>query len=116
VNYLPQNVKFDFIFLLGILLKYFQTSFANKRAKNIILFGSTNAPRKVDPALISPNRLNHLINIWMFSISQRQEEFLLLLHSKFFYLKNKKYYLNEFGYTTIGYNARDLVAFFNEFY
>jgi ATP-dependent 26S proteasome regulatory subunit len=68
----------------------------------------------IDPALISPDRLDHLINIRMLGISQRQEEFLILLHSKSFYLRNKKYCLNEFGYKTMGYNARDLAALFNE--
>ncbi|CAM6032277.1 unnamed protein product (chloroplast) [Sphagnum compactum] len=114
VNYLTQNVESDPTFLLGILLKYFQTGFADRRAKSIVLFGSTDAPRKVDPALISPDRLDRLINIRMLGISQRQEEFLILLHSKSFYLRNKKYCLNEFGYRTMGYNARDLAALFNE--
>nr|AND49411.1 hypothetical protein RF2 [Sphagnum portoricense] len=114
VNCLTQNVESDPTFLLGILLKYFQTGFADRRAKSIVLFGSTDAPRKVDPALISPDRLDRLINIRMLGISQRQEEFLILLHSKSFYLRNKKYCLNEFGYRTMGYNARDLAALFNE--
>ncbi len=105
VNCLTQNVESDPTFLLSILLKYFPTGFADRRAKSIVLFGSTDAPRKVDPALISPDRLDRLINIQMLSISQRQEEFLILLHSKSFYLRNKKYCLNEFGYRTMGYNA-----------
>nr|AND48497.1 hypothetical protein RF2 [Flatbergium sericeum] len=114
VNRLTQNVESDPTFLLGILLKYFQTGFADRRAKSLVLFGSTDAPKKVDPALISPDRLDRLINIRMLGISQRQEEFLILLRSKSLYLRNKKYCLNEFGYRTMGYNARDLAALFNE--
>jgi hypothetical protein len=45
VNCLIQNVESDLIFLLGILLKYFQTSFANKSVKSIVLFGSIDAAR-----------------------------------------------------------------------
>ncbi len=70
VNCLTQNVESDPTFLLGILLKYFQTGFADRRAKSITLFASTDAPRKVDPALISPDRLDRLINIRMLGISQ----------------------------------------------
>ncbi len=90
VNCLTQNVESNPTFLLGILLKYFQTGFADRRAKSITLFASTNAPRKVDPALIPPDRLDRLINIRMLGISQRQEEFLILLHNKKIYLRNKK--------------------------
>ncbi len=111
---MTQNVEFDPTFLLSILLKYFQTSFVDKRAKSIILFHSINAPKKVDLGLISPNWLDCLINIWMRSISQWQEEFLILLHSKSFCLRNEKYCLSEFGDKTMHYNARALATFFNK--
>jgi ATP-dependent 26S proteasome regulatory subunit len=71
VNCLTQNVESDSTFLLGILLKYFQTGFADRRAKSIVIFASTDAPKKVDPTLISPNRLDRLINIRMLGISQQ---------------------------------------------
>ncbi len=114
MNCLTQNVESNPTFLLGILLKHFQIGFVDRRAKSIVLFGSTDAPTKVDLTLISPDQLDRLINIRMFGISQRQEEFLILLHTKSFYLRNKKYCLNEFRYITMGYNARDLAALFNE--
>nr|YP_009041032.1 Ycf2 [Tetraphis pellucida]AIB08520.1 Ycf2 [Tetraphis pellucida] len=117
VNRSTQNVESDPTFLLGILLKYFQTNFIKKDTRNIVIIGSTHLPKKVDPALISPNRLDRLINIRTLNLLQRKEKLSILLcskHNKYFYLKNKKSCLNEFGYRTIGYNARDLAALINE--
>nr|BDN79683.1 Component of 2-MD heteromeric AAA-ATPase complex [Ditrichum rhynchostegium] len=117
VNRLTQNVESDPTFLLGIFLKYFQTTFLKKYSNNIVIVGSTHLPKKVDPALISPNRLDQLINIRMFNILQRQKKISILLHnkhSKYFYSKKKKSCINEFGYRTMGYNARDLAALINE--
>lgn len=117
VNRSTQNVESDPTFLLGIFLKYFQTTLKKKSTNNIIIIGSTHLPKKVDPALISPNRLDRLINIRIFNILQRQKKFLILLHSKknkYFYLKNTKSFINEFGYRTLGYNARDLAGLINE--
>nr|YP_009912479.1 hypothetical protein [Bartramia pomiformis]QLJ53761.1 hypothetical protein [Bartramia pomiformis] len=117
VNRSTQNVESDPTFLLGIFLKYFQTRFSKKNTHNIVIIGSTHLPKKVDPALISPNRLDRLINIRMFNILQRQKRISILLHSKhskYFYSKNKKSCINEFGYRTMGYNARDLAGLINE--
>ena len=117
VNRSTQNVESDPTFLLGIFLKYFQTGFNKKNNHNIVIIGSTHFPKKVDPALISPNRLDRLINIRMFNILQRQKKISILLYSKsseYFYSKNKKSCINEFGYRTIGYNARDLSGLINE--
>nr|QWW92537.1 hypothetical chloroplast RF21 [Amphidium sp. 49156] len=117
VNRSTQNVESDPTFLLGILLKYFQTALKKKNTNNIVIIGSTHLPKKVDPALISPNRLDRLINIRMFNILQRQRKILILLHSKhskYFYSKKKKACINEFGYRTMGYNARDLSGLINE--
>nr|YP_009732857.1 hypothetical chloroplast RF21 [Diphyscium foliosum]QHU77181.1 hypothetical chloroplast RF21 [Diphyscium foliosum] len=117
VNRLTQNVESDPTFLLGIFLKYFQTGFNKKNTNNIVIIGSTHLPKKVDPALISPNRLDRLINIRMFNLLQRQKKISILLqnkHSNYFYSKNKKLCLNEFGHRTTGYNARDLAGLINE--
>ena len=117
VNRSTQNVESDPTFLLGIFLKYFQTAFGKKDTNNIVIIGSTHLPKKVDPALISPNRLDRLINIRMVNILQREKKISILLHSKhskYFYSKNKKSCINEFGYRTMGYNARDLSGLINE--
>nr|YP_009531770.1 cell division protein [Leiosporoceros dussii]AXZ70883.1 cell division protein [Leiosporoceros dussii] len=114
VNRSTQNVESDPTSLLGVFLKYFHTEFLDESTKGIIIIGSTHIPKKIDPALISPNRLDKLINIRMINIFERQEKFSILLHSKRFYFKNKLIHLNEFAYRTMGYNARDLVALANE--
>nr|YP_009659406.1 hypothetical protein ycf2 [Riccia fluitans]QCR64567.1 hypothetical protein ycf2 [Riccia fluitans] len=116
VNRLTQNVESDPTFLLGILLKYFQTEFSKtkKNNNNIIVIGSTHLPKKVDPALISPNRLDKIINVRLFNISQRKKQFPLLLKKKNFQLKNNLFFFNEFGPRTMGYNLRDLTGLANE--
>ncbi len=117
VNRSTQNVESDPTFLLGIFLKYFQTALKKKSTNNIVVIGSTHLPKKVDPALISPNRLDRLINIRMSNILQRQKKISILLHSKHskrFYSQNTKLCIKEFGYRTIGYNARDLTGLINE--
>nr|QWW92698.1 hypothetical protein [Tayloria sp. 49123] len=117
VNRSTQNVESDPTFLLGIFLKYFQTGFSKKNNNKIVIIGSTHLPKKVDPALISPNRLDRLINIRMFNILQRKKKFSILLHnkhSKYFYSKKKNSCINEFGSRTMGYNARDLAGLINE--
>jgi hypothetical protein len=117
VTRLTQNVESDPTFLLGIFLKYFQTVLKKKYTNNLIIIGSTHLPEKVDPALISPNRLDQLINVRMSNILQRQKKISILLyskHSNYFYSKNKKLLTNEFGYRTTGYNARDLAGLINE--
>ncbi|KAG6540412.1 hypothetical protein Mapa_018316 [Marchantia paleacea] len=114
VNRLTQNVESDPTFLLGILLKYFQTDFSKTKKKYIIVIGSTHLPKKVDPALISPNRLDKIINVRLFNISQRKKQFPLLLKNKNFKLKKNLFFFNEFGSRTMGYNLRDLAALTNE--
>ncbi|BDD77254.1 hypothetical protein Mp_Cg00320 (chloroplast) [Marchantia polymorpha subsp. ruderalis] len=114
VNRLTQNVESDPTFLLGILLKYFQTDFSKTKKNNIIVIGSTHLPKKVDPALISPNRLDKIINVRLFNISQRKKQFPLLLKKKNFQLKENLFFFNEFGSRTMGYNLRDLSALTNE--
>nr|QWW93184.1 hypothetical chloroplast RF21 [Lunularia cruciata] len=115
VNRLTQNVESDPTFLLGILLKYFQTEFVKTKKKNhIIVIGSTHLPKKVDPALISPNRLEKIINIRLFNISQRKKQFPIFLKKKNFQLKKNMFFLNEFGLRTMGYNLRDLATLTNE--
>ncbi|KAG6540595.1 hypothetical protein Mapa_018110 [Marchantia paleacea] len=82
VNRLTQNVESDPTFLLGILLKYFQTDFSKTKKNNIIVIGSTHLPKKVDPALISPNRLDKIINVRLFNISQKKKTISPLLKKK----------------------------------
>uniref|UniRef100_A0AAT9USW0 Hypothetical chloroplast RF21 n=1 Tax=Pallavicinia longispina TaxID=280536 RepID=A0AAT9USW0_9MARC len=116
VNRLTQNVESDPTFLLGILLKHFRTdSLENQTKKNIIVIGSTHVPRKVDPAFISPNRLDRIINIRLFDSSQRKNQFPVLLNkNKDFRFKKNLLHFDEFGSRTMGYNVRDLATLTNE--
>nr|YP_010932033.1 hypothetical protein RF2 [Pleurozia gigantea]WKR35055.1 hypothetical protein RF2 [Pleurozia gigantea] len=115
VNRPTQNIESDPTFLLGILLKHFQTGFIKTRTdKNIIMIGSTHIPKKVDPALISPDRLDRIINIRLFNNYQKKNQFFILLNKNNLQLKKNLLYFNEFDSRTIGYNIRDLAALTNE--
>nr|QWW92941.1 hypothetical chloroplast RF21 [Delavayella serrata] len=115
VNRSTQNIESDPTFLLGILLKHFQTNSLKTRTKNnIIMIGSTHVPKKIDPSLISPDRLDKVINIRFLNTYQRKNQFTILLNKNNFQLNNNLSYFNEFGYRTLGYNIRDLVALTNE--
>nr|QWW92022.1 hypothetical protein [Lejeunea sp. 17-8794] len=114
VNRSTENIESDPTFLLGILLKHFQTSFKNTKNKNnILIIGSTDIPKKVDPSLISPDRLDRIINIRLFNLSQREKLFPILLHKKNIKLGKNLFY-SDFGARTVGYNMRDLEALTNE--
>jgi AAA+ superfamily predicted ATPase len=115
VDRLTQNIESDPTFLLGILLKHFQTdSLGTRTRNNIIMIGSTHVPKKVDPSLISPDRLDRILNIRLLNTYQRKNQFPILLNRHNLRLNKNLLHLNEFGSRTMGYNIRDLVAFTNE--
>nr|QWW92857.1 hypothetical chloroplast RF21 [Herbertus javanicus] len=115
VNRSTQNIESDPTFLLGILLKHFQIdSFKTRTKNNIIIIGSTHVPKKVDPSLISPDRLDRVLNIRLLNTYQRKNQFPILLNRNNLQLNKKLSYFNEFGSRTMGYNIRDLVALTNE--
>nr|QXG18997.1 hypothetical protein [Ephedra californica] len=89
-----------------------ENSFTSRR--NIVFIASTHIPRKVDPNLMTPNRLGQFINIRMLLVSQREKEFSILLRRKRFFLNKELFYLDDFGSRTIGYKARDLAGLVNE--
>jgi len=110
-----QNIESDPTFLLGILLKHFQTNSLKTRTKNnIVMIGSTHVPKKVDPSLISPDRLDRVLNIRFLNTYQRKNQFPILLNKNNLQLNKNLSYFNEFGSRTLGYNIRDLVALNNE--
>ncbi len=115
VNRSTQNIESDPTFLLGVLLKHFQTDSFKTRAKNkVIMIGSTHLPKKVDPSLISPDRLDRILNIRLLNRFQRKNQFVILLNKKNLQLKKNLSYFNDFGSRTMGYNIRDLAALTNE--
>ena len=115
VNRSTQNIESDPTFLLGVLLKHFQTDSFKTRAKNkVIMIGSTHLPKKVDPSLISPDRLDQILNIRLLNRFQRKNQFVILLNKKNLQLKKKLSCFNDFESRTMGYNIRDLAALTNE--
>ena len=101
-------------FFLGLLVNHLSRDDDKDSIRNILFIASTHIPKKVDPALIAPNRLDRSINIRMLVIPQRQREFPILLRSKGFYSEKQLSCPDEFGSRTIGSNARDLAALANE--
>lgn len=115
VNRPTQNIESDPTFLLGILLKHFRTDSLKTGTKNnIIMIGSTHVPKKVDPSLISPDRLDRVLNIRLLNTYQRKNQFPILLNRTNLQLNKNLLYFNEFGCRTVGYNFRDLGAITNE--
>lgn len=115
VNRSTQNIESDPTFLLGILLKHFQINSLKTRTKNnIVMIGSTHVPKKVDPSLVSPDRLDRVLNIRFLNTYQRKNQFPILLNRNNLQLNKNLSYFNEFGSRTLGYNIRDLVALTNE--
>nr|YP_009545109.1 Ycf2 [Gymnomitrion concinnatum]AZB86843.1 Ycf2 [Gymnomitrion concinnatum] len=115
VNRSTQNIESDPTFLLGILLKHFQTNSLKTGTKNnIVMIGSTHVPKKVDPSLISPDRLDRVLNIRFLNTYQRKNQFPILLNKSNLQLNKNLLYFSEFGSRTLGYNIRDLVALNNE--
>nr|YP_010880400.1 Ycf2 protein [Hygrophila ringens]WHU31339.1 Ycf2 protein [Hygrophila ringens] len=82
--------------------------------RNILVIASTHIPQKVDPALISPNKLNTCIKIRRLLIPQQRKHFFTLSYTRGSHLEKKMFHTNGFGSITMGSNARDLVALTNE--
>nr|WGO61242.1 hypothetical chloroplast RF2 [Aneura pinguis]WGO61328.1 hypothetical chloroplast RF2 [Aneura pinguis] len=114
VNYPTWSIESEPTFLLGILLRYFQTNSIKTRAeRNLIVIGSTHLPGKVDPALISTERLDRVINTRVCNKSRRKNHFFILLAKNNLRLINKLLYHNVYSRTT-GYSIRDLSVLTNE--
>nr|WGO60124.1 hypothetical chloroplast RF2 [Aneura pinguis]WGO60210.1 hypothetical chloroplast RF2 [Aneura pinguis] len=114
VNYPTWSIESEPTFLLGILLRYFQTNSRKTRAeRNVIVIGSTHLPGKVDPALISTERLDRVINTRVCNKSRRKNHFFILLDKNNLRLINNLLYHNVYSRTT-GYSIRDLSVLTNE--
>nr|YP_008964910.1 hypothetical protein RF2 [Schwalbea americana]YP_008964925.1 hypothetical protein RF2 [Schwalbea americana]CDJ38675.1 hypothetical protein RF2 [Schwalbea americana]CDJ38700.1 hypothetical protein RF2 [Schwalbea americana] len=81
---------------------------------NILVIASTHIPRKVDPAVIGPNKLNTCIKIRRLLSPQQQKHFFTLSYTRGFHAEKKMFQTNGFGSITMGSNARDLAALTNE--
>nr|AEX93964.1 hypothetical chloroplast RF21 [Aloe vera] len=99
---------------LGLLENYLSRDCERCSTRNILVIASTHLPKKVDPALIAPNKLNTCIKIRRLLIPQQRKHFFILSYTRGFRLEKKMFHTNGFGSITMGSNARDLVALINE--
>nr|WGT74728.1 Ycf2 [Sanguinaria canadensis]WGT74745.1 Ycf2 [Sanguinaria canadensis]WGT74813.1 Ycf2 [Sanguinaria canadensis]WGT74830.1 Ycf2 [Sanguinaria canadensis] len=99
---------------LGLVVNYLSGDCERCSPRNILVIASTHIPRRVDPALIAPNKLNTCIKIRRLLIPQQRKHFFTLSYTRGFHLEKKMFHTNGFGAITMGSNARDLVALTNE--
>ena len=99
---------------LGLLVNSLSMDSEKSSTKNILVIASTHIPKKVDPALIAPNKLNTCIKIRRLLIPQQRKQFFTLSYTRGFHLEKKIFDTNGFGSITLGSNLRDLVALSNE--
>nr|YP_009493628.1 hypothetical protein RF2 [Eucommia ulmoides]YP_009493650.1 hypothetical protein RF2 [Eucommia ulmoides]AWN56550.1 hypothetical protein RF2 [Eucommia ulmoides]AWN56572.1 hypothetical protein RF2 [Eucommia ulmoides]AZT79313.1 hypothetical protein RF2 [Eucommia ulmoides]AZT79335.1 hypothetical protein RF2 [Eucommia ulmoides] len=84
-------------------------------ASKILVIASTHIPQKVDPALISPNKLNTCIKIRRLLSPQQRKHLFTLSYTRGFHLEKKMFHTNGFRPLTMGgSNVLDLVALTNE--
>ncbi|KAF1898413.1 hypothetical protein Lal_00042105 [Lupinus albus] len=99
---------------LGVLMNYLSGDCERCSTRNILVIASTHIPKKVDPALIAPNKLNICIKIRRLLIPQQRKHIFTLSYTRGFHLEKKMFHTNGFGSITMGSNVRDLVALTNE--
>nr|UED18839.1 hypothetical protein RF2 [Euphorbia bisellenbeckii]UED18857.1 hypothetical protein RF2 [Euphorbia bisellenbeckii] len=99
---------------LGLLVNYLSRDCERCSTRNILVIASTHIPKKVDPALIAPNKLNTCIKIRRLLIPQQRKHFFTLSYTRGFHLEKKMFHTNGFGSITMGSNVRDLVVLNNE--
>nr|YP_010727102.1 Ycf2 protein [Filipendula vestita]YP_010727118.1 Ycf2 protein [Filipendula vestita]WDZ66636.1 Ycf2 protein [Filipendula vestita]WDZ66637.1 Ycf2 protein [Filipendula vestita] len=98
---------------LGLLVNSLSRDCERCSTRNNLVIASTHIPRKVDPGLIAPNKLNTCIKIRRLLIPQQRKHFFTLSYTRGFHLENKMFHTNGFGSITMGSNVRDLVALTN---
>jgi len=99
---------------LGILANSLSRDSENGSTRNILVIASTHIPKKVDPALIAPNKLHTCIKMRRLLIPQQRKHFFTLSYTRGFHLEKKIFDTNGLGSITLGSNVRDLVALTNE--
>nr|YP_009582471.1 Ycf2 [Zantedeschia hybrid cultivar]YP_009582495.1 Ycf2 [Zantedeschia hybrid cultivar]QJF46718.1 hypothetical protein Ycf2 [Zantedeschia rehmannii]QBK84093.1 Ycf2 [Zantedeschia hybrid cultivar]QBK84117.1 Ycf2 [Zantedeschia hybrid cultivar]QJF46744.1 hypothetical protein Ycf2 [Zantedeschia rehmannii] len=76
-----------------------------------LVIASTHIPKKVDPALIAPNKSNTCIKVRRLLIPQRRKHLFTLLYTKGFHLEKQ---IKGFESMPVSSSAQDLVALTNE--
>ena len=108
------NVNESNYLSLGLLVNYLSRDCERCSTREILVIASTHIPKKVDPALIAPNKLNTCIKIRRLLIPHQRKHFFTLSYTRGFHLEKKMFHTNGFGSITMGSNVRDLVALTNE--
>nr|YP_010575524.1 Ycf2 [Corydalis platycarpa]YP_010575551.1 Ycf2 [Corydalis platycarpa]UZM11148.1 Ycf2 [Corydalis platycarpa]UZM11149.1 Ycf2 [Corydalis platycarpa]WDA93290.1 Ycf2 protein [Corydalis platycarpa]WDA93317.1 Ycf2 protein [Corydalis platycarpa] len=99
---------------LGLLVNSLSRDCERCSTSNILVIASTHIPKKVDPALIAPNKLNTCLKLRRLLIPQQRKHFFTLSYTRGFHLEKKMSHPNGFGSITMGSSVRDLVALTNE--
>nr|YP_010712982.1 Ycf2 protein [Corydalis ledebouriana]YP_010712995.1 Ycf2 protein [Corydalis ledebouriana]WDA93727.1 Ycf2 protein [Corydalis ledebouriana]WDA93740.1 Ycf2 protein [Corydalis ledebouriana] len=99
---------------LGLLVNSLSRDCERCSTSNILVIASTHIPKKVDPALIAPNKLNTCLKLRRLLIPQQRKHFFTLSYTRGFHLEKKLSHPNGFGSITMGSSVRDLVALTNE--
>nr|YP_009141474.1 hypothetical chloroplast RF21 [Lathyrus tingitanus]AIL56000.1 hypothetical chloroplast RF21 [Lathyrus tingitanus] len=99
---------------LGILVNSLSRDYEKGSTSNNLVIASTHIPKKVDPSLIGPDRLNTCIKIRRLLIPQQRKHFFTLSYTRGFHLEKQIFNTNRLGSITLGSNVPDLVALTNE--
>nr|QYB21846.1 hypothetical protein RF2 [Microbiota decussata]BBN66747.1 hypothetical protein [Microbiota decussata] len=117
----------DYFYLIALLVELLGDPYnpidgekENTIKQNIVVIASTDIPKKIDPALITPprskRRFDTFINTKKLPALYREKEFPLLLRNKGLYLKKEWNCYDEFGLTTKGFTMQDLAKLSNELF
>nr|YP_010475870.1 hypothetical protein RF2 [Corydalis pseudoadoxa]YP_010475898.1 hypothetical protein RF2 [Corydalis pseudoadoxa]UVH70157.1 hypothetical protein RF2 [Corydalis pseudoadoxa]UVH70185.1 hypothetical protein RF2 [Corydalis pseudoadoxa] len=99
---------------LGLLVNSLSRDCERCSTSNILVIASTHIPKKVDPALIAPNKLNTCLKLRRLLIPQQRKHFFTLSYTRGFHLEKKLSHPNGFRSITMGSSVQDLVALTNE--
>nr|WDA92203.1 Ycf2 protein [Corydalis incisa]WDA92230.1 Ycf2 protein [Corydalis incisa] len=99
---------------LGLLVNSLSRDCERCSTSNILVIASTHIPKKVDPALIAPNKLNTCLKLRRLLSPQQRKHFFTLSYTRGFHLEKKLSHPNGFGSITMGSSVQDLVALTNE--
>nr|YP_009141235.1 hypothetical chloroplast RF21 [Lathyrus clymenum]AIL55761.1 hypothetical chloroplast RF21 [Lathyrus clymenum] len=99
---------------LGILVNSLSRDSEKGSTSNNLVIASTHVPKKVDPSLIAPNKLNTCIKIRRLLIPQQRKHFFTLSYTRGFHLEKQIFNTNRLGSITLGSNVPDLVALTNQ--
>nr|YP_009758329.1 hypothetical chloroplast RF21 [Vavilovia formosa]QIN90136.1 hypothetical chloroplast RF21 [Vavilovia formosa] len=99
---------------LGILVNSLSRDSGEGSTSNNLIIASTHLPKKVDPSLIAPDKLNKCIKIRKLLIPQQKKHFFTLSYTRGFHLEKQIFNTNRLGSITLGSNVPNLVALTNE--